>query len=261
MILDLTSLEGAPNATAQTNVYEPVTGGLLLKQWRGTAHIEGVYVGGAYCDEGVDIQNPWGTAIAQFANFRSEPRYFAFHADWHHPDALQCYLGPAELRMERSDLISYGSQALIGQPRQTTVPAVLEELRDWWFRDVLFEARANTDRTPPAQPGVPCYMEDDWPANNDNQAHWQWRMHHCFATRVDGAGQLVRGDKDIALFHHDPYPPPPGLALRQRPPGGSFADPRSGRCGPGYRSPGYAGRSVENGAPRLHGQVRVNPGP
>jgi hypothetical protein len=256
--LDLSALEGGATATQpSTNVYRPASGGLLLKQWRGTAHVEGVYVGGDFCDEAVDIQNPWGTAVAQFASFRAEPRFFAFHSDWHHPDGLQCYLGPAELRMERCDLISHGSQALIGQPRQTASPRPLEELRDWWFADVLFEARANGERTPPAAAGTPCYMEDDWPANNNNDAGWQWRMRDCFAARVDVDGRLITDGADLKFFNHYPHPPPPGLTLRARPAAGSFADPAARLSGVNYGARGYGGKRVARGDTRLDGQRKT----
>jgi hypothetical protein len=258
--LDLGGLEGSvqPAPQSTTNVYQPASGGLLLKQWRGIAHIEGLYVGGEFCDEAVDIQNPWKTAIAQFASFRAEPKFFAFHFDWHHPDGLQCYLGPAELRMERCDLISYGSQALIGQPRETAAPKPLEELRDWWFRDVLFEARANDNRTPPAPAGTPCYMEDDWPANNNNNAGWQWRMRHCYAVRTNAKGKVEKGGPDLKLFNHYPHPPPPGLKLRALPPGGPFADPHEHRSGVQYHRPGYRGNGVPLGRERLDGQRRLS---
>lgn len=255
VVLDLSGLQGAPKAVAGANVFAPYSGGLKLKQWRGTLHLEGVAIGGADCSEGIDVQNPWGTAIAQFANLRIDVRAYSFHKDWQHPDAMQCYLGPAELRMERCELLCRGAQSFLGQPRQTTAPRALESLRDWWFEDVLFQTRLHPAHRG-EDPGATCYMEDDWPSNNFNDAGWEWHMRRCYASRLDIGGREV-GGQSLGYFNHYGHPAPAGLHIAARPPRALVA--RSGRRAPGlrYRSPGYGGARVARGTARLAGQTKL----
>lgn len=257
VIIDRTGLTGTTAATSSTNTYAIGGPGLTLKQWTGTLHMEGVFIGGAGCDEGMNVQNPWDEAIVQMLSCHVEPEIMPFHNDHHHTDALQSYLGPTEFRAERCDFIGHGSQAFMGQPRETSAPRTLDGLRDWWFKDCLFEARETiAHRTAPYGPGAPCYMEDDWPGNAQNQADWAWRMQNCYGARSLVDGTIVDGS-DLQYFNHYPHPPEPGIVLRSRPATGIFADRTKGQCGLGYVSPGYGGAVVTSGTKRLQGETKL----
>lgn len=256
--LDTSALTGTAVTTVSTDTYNACYGGLGLKRWRGTTHIEGARIGGPNCDEACDVLCPADEAVLQLAGCHFSAERYDFHADWHHPDGLQAYLGPCELRAERTDFVSYGSQAMIAQPRQTDSPRALEGLRDWWFDHVFLEARANVQRSPAAPAGAPLYMEDDWPSNNNNSAGWLMRMSDVYARRVAADGTETPSSDRLYLNHY-PFDPPQsivggtGLTLRQAPPGGYFAP----TAGVGYVSPGYAGAPVPTGIKRLQGETKL----
>jgi hypothetical protein len=250
--IDTSDLEGTVHPIDGENYYAPASAGLCLKDIQGTVHLEGLSIGGSHCCDGILVQTPFATSNVQVSSCHVDVPFFYYNNDWQHPDAMQCYLGPASLQIERTDLITAGKCAILGQPRITATPEPLQELRDWWFKDVLFQATLNPDNAA-ITPGTSCYVEDDWPALNDNEANWHWLMDNCYASRMDLHGRQVDTPIYLSYWNHYPHRPPPGLHLGSVPRSGTFAAPGRNLSGPGYRSPGYTLEGVPLGAPRLYG--------
>jgi hypothetical protein len=76
--------------------------GLYLTDQTGTVHVEGLLLGGADLSEGIDLSEPLGATV-QIENVRVEgvhARNESLFSD-NHPDVLQTWAGPAELRVDR----------------------------------------------------------------------------------------------------------------------------------------------------------------
>lgn len=264
--LDLSGLQGFPTPRPVVNVYNPAEGGIVLKHWTGTVHVEGLYVGGTYCIEGGNIQNQNDEAIAQFSNCHFEASYFQFHPDWHHGDGFQCYLGPTEFRAERCDFITRSTgSGFIGQPRETDIPAGLGGLRDWWFKSCYFAWRPNLDNPYIRKSfiGAPVIMEDDWPHNSINHGNWKWRMEDCYASRYDYDQNETIGASDLKYFSHFPHSVSDsliggkGIKLRATPDTGIFSSRELGECGFRYQTTGYSNNPVGSGLKRISGEKRI----
>lgn len=76
--------------------------GLLLKDQTGTVHVEGVSIGGDGLSEGINLDQRAG-AIVQLQNIRVEELHARDERNFsdNHPDVLQTWAGPAELRVDR----------------------------------------------------------------------------------------------------------------------------------------------------------------
>ena len=236
-VLDPSGLEG-PVVPFARNVFAAAADcGLVLKQWRGTVHCEGLHLGGdAMCD-GINVQNSLGGAIAQFANVHSAPRFHLFHDDWIHPDGAQFYLGPSVSRMENVDLISLGGNGFIAQPAKVAHPRALERLEPWWFRNCHFQAIVDNRNGRAADASTACFREID--PRNGPAFDQPWDCDEVYCSRTSVA--------DDSPIHHDPVQKyyfyqgrdNARILIDRLPPLGHFADPEKGQCGPCYKSPGY----------------------
>jgi hypothetical protein len=76
--------------------------GLYLTEQTGTAHVEGLLIRGPDLSEGIDLSEPDG-AVVQVENVRVEGVHARdeTHFSDNHPDVLQTWAGPAELRVDR----------------------------------------------------------------------------------------------------------------------------------------------------------------
>lgn len=227
----LDGLTGAPAKTTRTNVYRASVNALVLKRWRGVAHVEGLLVGGAETNDGVNVDCAHADARLQMANVQSRGGFHVFHNDWIHPDGLQAYRGPAQFHLERCDFISNGGNGFIGQP--ATVSG-LQNLYDWWYDSVQFRSE-RPDDDPNRRDIDPAAAYFTLTASD-----WRQVMTNCFASFVSRkTGAEITDAPDNRYNSGGKIEPPAGLALRQRPPGGWFCDPAQGQCGLGYQSPGY----------------------
>lgn len=245
--LDLAGLTGTVTLT-QTNANWNSQLGMLVRNWTGVMHLEGLYLRGLGLAEGINVATPHPDAVLQVQNCRIEPEFYRYHSDHHHPDAIQCFNGPASLRVDKSDLICRSEgQAVIGQPREQAWPGVLQALRDWRFRRTLFATYPDpyTGRSPS---GLPLLREDDYPTNGQQQlGAWRWIMEDCYA---DAPSRVGHPDAAFGEFwYYDGSPPPPGLTTGALPLGGSFTT--GAGAGIGYVSPGYADVAPPRGIDRL----------
>jgi hypothetical protein len=76
--------------------------GLYLANQTGTVHVEGLLIDGSDLSEGIDLSEPLG-AIVQIENVRVDRIHARDEKAWsdNHPDLLQTWAGPAELRVDR----------------------------------------------------------------------------------------------------------------------------------------------------------------
>jgi hypothetical protein len=76
--------------------------GLYLNDQTGTVHVEGLLIRGADLSEGIDLSEPLG-AVVQIENVRVEGVHARDESGFsdNHPDVLQTWAGPAELRVDR----------------------------------------------------------------------------------------------------------------------------------------------------------------
>jgi hypothetical protein len=188
--------------------------GLYLSGQTGTVHVEGLLIRGSGLSEGIDLSEPDAAAV-QIENVRVENVHARDERNFsdNHPDVIQTWAGPAELRVDRltgsTDYQGlflapnqYGSQP---PPRQVAISHV----------DL-------TGTRTPERCG--CYLL------------WQ-------------SGSFPIQTSDLYLTPHPgdrlsgtqwPSPAPWGEAISGSPPDGPFVP--SGRAGSSYRSPGYAGQ-------------------
>jgi len=232
--LDLSGLQGSLKPL-QRNVFQfATTCGVTFRHWRGTIHMEGVDIGGDYLIDGINVQNPWGGAALQLANVHSAPRCHEFHDDWIHGDGAQFYLGPSVARFENVDLVSFGGNGFIAQPMDSKVPRPLDRLEDWTLRNCHFRTIAD-DRHPGANAkgGNACFRTA-YP--NVNQ-RWIVENVFCSRTRASDGALDTHAERERYYFYRGNDNAK--LYLNQVPSSEFFADPKTGRCGPGYISPGY----------------------
>ena len=76
--------------------------GLYLKGQTGTAHVEGLLIDGPDLSEGINLDESLG-AVVQIENVRVEDVHARDESGFtdNHPDVLQTWAGPAELRVDR----------------------------------------------------------------------------------------------------------------------------------------------------------------
>jgi hypothetical protein len=184
--------------------------GLYLTNQTGTVHVEGLLIGGPDLSEGIDLSEPLG-AVVQIENVRVDGVHARDESGFsdNHPDVLQTWAGPAELRVDRlSGSTDYqgiflapnefGSQA---PPRQVLLSHV----------DLRPTTTANCSCLLLWKGGsFPMQLDDVWviPHPSTNLAHTLW-----------------------------PSPAPWGGVRDGQPPGGEFVPP--GVAGVSYISPGY----------------------
>lgn len=234
--IEITGLTGGASLTTRTNVWNCAYGGLTLKQWKGTAHIEGVTLGGDFSTDGFRVQNPWDEAVVQLVNVHSECRFFKFNNDWNHPDGAQCYLGPTTLYAENCNFISQGGNGFIAQPRKAPTPRQLDGLRDWWFKDCLFRSVIDMQGDRIADASTALYHEHDWPSGGLNNAGFAFQMDNCFASRrLLGSAEEYIEENDLKYYNSYPNAIPSGLTLRASPVGGQFVT----GSGLSYATSGY----------------------
>lgn len=80
----------------------PARRGLLLKDQTGTVHVEGLLIRGRDLSEGIQLDQRRGATV-QLQNIRVEGVHAIDQKRFsdNHPDVLQTYAGPAELRVDR----------------------------------------------------------------------------------------------------------------------------------------------------------------
>jgi hypothetical protein len=185
--------------------------GLYLNDQTGTVHIEGLLIRGADLSEGIDLSEPLG-AVVQIENVRVEGVHARDESGFtdNHPDVLQTWAGPAELRVDRlSGSTDYqglflapnqfGSQP---PPRQVTLSHVDLRGASCCYGFLLWQ-----------QGSFPIHTDDVWitPHPSRSLAHSLW-----------------------------PSPAPWGGVSQGTPPDGEFVPP--GVAGASYESPGYSSR-------------------
>jgi hypothetical protein len=76
--------------------------GLYLNDQTGTVHVEGLLIRGPDLSEGINLSEPLG-AVVQIENVRVEGVHARDESGFsdNHPDVLQTWAGPAELRVDR----------------------------------------------------------------------------------------------------------------------------------------------------------------
>jgi hypothetical protein len=88
--------------------------GLYLPNVKGIAHIEGLHIHGVGCGDAIQTGSGAGGATIQIQNCRINPMHPVQNmaqTGWEgaHPDAFQCYAGPAIWRMYQDTVISGGT--------------------------------------------------------------------------------------------------------------------------------------------------------
>jgi hypothetical protein len=105
--------------------------GLYLQQQTGTIHIEGLYIHGSDLSEGINLDQRLGATV-QIQNTRVEGVHARDQVGFtdNHPDLIQSWAGPAELRVDRfSGSTDY--QGFFFAPSQfSNVPPRLYDLRN-----------------------------------------------------------------------------------------------------------------------------------
>ena len=182
--------------------------GLYLKEQTGTVHVEGLRLGGADISEGINLDQRLG-AVVQLQNIRVDGVHARDQKGFtdNHPDVLQTWGGPAELRVDGLTGTS-DYQGLFLHPQQFGGP-----------RPRRFDLR-NVDIS---GTGTSHYLL------------WQATPFRMATRDVWVSGERGRSWGQTVW----PAPAAWPRARSGRPPLGSFV-PR-GVAGAGYRSPGYAG--------------------
>jgi hypothetical protein len=185
--------------------------GLYLKGQTGTVHVEGLLIDGPGLWEGINLDERLG-AIVQLENIRIEPIRADDEIGFtdNHPDLIQTWAGPAELRVDRlTGATDY--QAFMLAPREYGTQAAP---RRFVFRHVDVVAKS----------AHPCNCQMLWAFGSfPLVVAGVWLRPHPHLTVPQS---VVPKDGRWSAVHGG------------RPPGGSFV-PR-GVAGPRYRSPGYA---------------------
>jgi hypothetical protein len=182
--------------------------GLYLKGQTGTVHVEGLLIQGPDLSEGIDLDERLG-AVVQVENVRVEGVHARDESGFtdNHPDVLQTWAGPAELRVDRlSGSTDYQGFFLAPNqfgaqppPRQVTLSRVDVRGANCCYGFLLWQ-----------QGSFPIYTNDVWitPHPSRSLAHSLW-----------------------------PTPAPWSGVREGSPPGGEFVP--AGVAGPSYISPGY----------------------
>lgn len=251
VVLDTTGLQGQITPLERNFLNPAMTYALRLQQWRGTLHVEGLAIDGDDTCDGIQVQNHHKDAILQLANVHSAPRFHLWHDDWIHPDGAQFWLGPSETRMENVDMVSLGGNGLIAQPFVTGKTTPLESFRDWWFRNCHFRAIVDDRNGRVGDGSTACFRQESYPSAGQDRSGQRWICENVFCTRTRAStGAIIAGDPKDRLYRYlgdDPA----GIRLGANPDPAFFADPKAGRSGLGYQSPGYEAASVPQGALRL----------
>jgi hypothetical protein len=186
--------------------------GLYLIGQTGTVHVEGLLIQGPDLSEGIDLDERLG-AVVQVENVRVQGVHARDESGFtdNHPDVLQTWAGPAELRVDRlSGSTDY--QGFFLAPNQFGAqPPPKVTLSHVDLRGTRPPQRCNCFLLWQAG-SFPISTEEVWltPHPGDQLAHTQW-----------------------------PSPRPWGGVSGGSPPGGEFVPP--GVAGTSYRSPGYSG--------------------
>jgi hypothetical protein len=179
--------------------------GLMLSGQTGVVHVEGLLVGGEDLSEGIDIDERLG-GVVQLENVRVERLRARDEVDFSdgHPDLIQSWAGPAELRVDRfTGTTDYQGIFLSPQEFGSQDPPRAIDLR-----------RVNISSTPSAhylfwQEGdSPLHLDDVWARPNPRRGYMAWPE--------DGRWSRVK-----------PFPRPWGDFVPE------------GEAGLGYASPGY----------------------
>lgn len=242
-VLDIQGLKGTVEPIAR-NVFAAAQDGLVLKQWHGTAHCEGLHIHGDWTNDGIDVQNYLGGAVAQFANVHSAPAFHLFHDDWSHPDGAQFYLGPSVARMENVDLVSLGGNGFIAQPVKARAPHALERLEPWWMRNCHFRAIVDDRRGREADASTACFQEIDPRLGPAFDQPWDCKEVYCSRVRASDGRAVHRDPSEKYHFYRGRQRVE--MLLDRIPDGVFFADPGAGKSGPDYVSPGYTNKAEWN---------------
>jgi hypothetical protein len=185
--------------------------GLYLNNQTGTVHVEGLLIQGPDLSEGINLSEPLG-AVVQIENVRVDDVHARDEAEFsdNHPDVLQTWAGPAELRVDRLSGSS-GYQGLFLAPNQFGSQPPPRQV-----------TLSHVDLRGTATP-KPCYCfllwkDGSFPINTEDV----WLMPHP-------------GDE----FSHTLWPSAAQWSKVRRgpPPGGEFVP--AGVAGTSYASPGY----------------------
>jgi hypothetical protein len=184
--------------------------GLYLTGQTGTVHVEGLLIRGADLSEGIDLDERLG-AVVQIENVRIEGLHARDEQGFtdNHPDALQSWAGPAELRVDRLSASSdyqgiflvpnqFGTQP---PPRQVNLSHVDLRGARCCYGYLLWQTGS-----------FPVHTDDVWaiPHPGRSMAQTLWPSPEKWSGVRDGA-----------------------------PPGGEFVP--AGAVGTSYESPGYSG--------------------
>lgn len=196
--------------------------GLYLPNCKGTVHIEGLYIHGIGCGDGIETGTGAGGATIRVQNCRIQNQHVTQNpgtVGWNgsHPDAFQCYAGPAAWQMYQNTVVSSGT------------------LRTWQptefgpnIQSVYMERMDIT-----AQTDVGSYALWD-----DTPSFWP-EFHNDLYFQYDQSGQFHRNG-DVA---HSAWDPPNGNVTGEAVhysarPGGDLV-PASMVLQGAYVSPGY----------------------
>jgi hypothetical protein len=183
--------------------------GLYLTGQTGTAHVEGLLIRGPDLSEGIDLSEP-DAAVVQIENVRVEGVHARDESGFsdNHPDVLQTWAGPAELRVDRlSGSTDYQGLFLTPEqygpaPRAVSLSHVDLRAAKCCYGYLLWQ-----------QGSFPIHTDDVWitahPSRSLAQSLW-------------------------------PSPAPWGPVSEGTPPGGEFVP--AGVAGGSYVSPGYSNR-------------------
>jgi hypothetical protein len=181
--------------------------GLYLTGQTGTVHVEGVLIRGPDLSEGIDLSESRG-AVVQIENVRVENVHARDESSFsdNHPDVLQTWAGPAELRVDRlSGSTDY--QGLFLTPEQYGPPPRAVSLSHVDLR------------------GASCCY-----------GYLLWRQG-SFPIHTDDVWISPHPSRSVAQSLW-PSPASWGPVSQGTPPGGEFVS--AGVAGSSYVSPGYA---------------------
>jgi hypothetical protein len=200
--------------------------GIWLDGWTGTAHVEGVRLGGSGLSDALWLSSPHAGSTAQVENVRVDHVQGAYDIPLArcappppdpHPDLIQLFQGPERLRIDRfTGYTTY--QGIFDDSGEKTPRRILRELT---------VSRSNVELT-----GGGCSAAAVVPGSVTERAGSPTRLDR-FWVEDNGRGSPALIPSRAA------EPSWWGNARRGRPPGGDFVT--AGDAGLEYESPGYGG--------------------
>lgn len=207
--------------------------GLYLTNVTGTVHIEGMYIHGPGCGDGIDIGNGCQNATIHVQNTRINNMNPTVNPPGSHPDSLQTWCGPDFFGCYQCTFISSGTIRTF-QPNEfatTPIGSTHFERQNWV---------AQQNQPTPAtyalwdNKGTPAW----WPEYHDDIWFYTDPNHPRASTH-----SIYRDGDCLTCFNPPGYGPITGSNINfgMRPTGDWVVNPASDptACGTGYVSPGY----------------------